>query len=224
MYAGKHRPYDVPCEFADNMSTYSVMLAYAYMNGIWQRSVGVKKFPFLFQAILHDASCDYHLHGCIGANVMCGAKHLDAVNGVDESLLIWWRRHRPSDVKWQYMFASHRLATCHVFDSEWEHMTAVQFITVMPEEVTVLRKTLHDIPNLGGMYDGLDDDFESRGLKREHSVGSINPRPSILRCLPDGEDPGDKRKRAESDLSGNLAPRVAPCLSSSGPDHNDEFD
>ena len=128
----KHRPWDVLSEFADNMSAYSLVLAYVYRDGIWQRSVGAKKFPFIFQAILHVASCDYHLQGCIGANVLCGAKHLEAVPGVDESLLVWWRRHRPNDLKWQYMFASRRVATCHVFGLEWEHVTAVQFIIVMP--------------------------------------------------------------------------------------------
>ncbi|CAK0834374.1 unnamed protein product [Prorocentrum cordatum] len=78
-------------EFAESIEKGSVTLACVNTSTGWKLSRHCAKYPIIFHAMLHVASCDLRLQGCSGGRLGHGAKDLECMPGVDETLFIFWK-------------------------------------------------------------------------------------------------------------------------------------
>ena len=91
-------PWEVLIDFAERLDVSTITLCYVYSSGSWMRSRDAQTYPVIFQSILHVAACDLQIEGCAGARVSHGARMIEAMPGVDETLLMWWRVNRPDSM------------------------------------------------------------------------------------------------------------------------------
>ena len=138
-------------EFAEDVQTDSVILSYLALPHGWQLSRQVLGHPQVWHAALHVAACDLGIEGCAGAHVGHGARVLEGISGIDDSLLMWWRAERPSEASWEQMSGTTRVVTSVIMGVDWPNTVFVQFLMVGPEEIKVVREMSPTVPNLGIM-------------------------------------------------------------------------
>ena len=145
-------PGNVLWEHVETMLEKHSLLAYTFFDGKWVLSKDARKYPIVLQAVLHVASCDLHLHGCIGARIGYGARSIEAIFGVDETIIVCWQRTK-TELSWQQWYPGVRTSTVNLFGAGWEQVCFVQFVLVSFKEGQTLRRLNPNVPNLCQMED-----------------------------------------------------------------------
>ena len=112
-------------EFAESVEHGLVTLACVNTADGWKLSRHCAKYPIIFHALLHVAACDLQIQGCSGGRLGHGARALECVPGVDETLIVYWHAGSFVDWKGQQALGTVRCTTEDLFGDSWKDIVFV---------------------------------------------------------------------------------------------------
>ena len=130
------------------------------------------------------------LLGCAGARLRHHVPHIEAVAGIDETMILWWVIGKPDE--WYYCVHAgvSRTSTALLFGKQWPNVVFAHFLIITFKNAKAVRRQVPNTTNIGRADDDVDlkESKNPRGMKRRHTGGSENPSPNIARMLPFEDD------------------------------------
>jgi len=166
-----------------------------------------KSNPQLYHALLHTASCLFHLSGCIGARIAHGIVRLKPISHIHNTFIWHWPQYRPKAAGYlrtpnNEAIETRQLHTKHNIDD----LCIVQFLMVHEDEVQSLQQQFSHIPHLGQASHPMDTTMHP----------SLTPLiPSTLDPALDHdmrEDRNRPRTGSDADLHPDEPPHKSQCL------------
>ena len=145
-------PVSVMREAAESHDKMAVRIGWFKQNGKWRALESNPKYPREIIAGLHLAACNLHFNGVVSMRFGCNVNSLSGVM-CDESLLIWWNRGKQGEWFHAFISGTQSVNFERLCSKELSNVAFLQFFSEDSESVAVLRETVVEVPNLGGVYE-----------------------------------------------------------------------
>ncbi|CAE7314416.1 RE2, partial [Symbiodinium necroappetens] len=137
---------------AESLDRQSVRLGWFRQQNVWRSFAENSKFSDVLVAGLRLAACNLQLSGVVSFRLGNGLNTLSGVQ-CDESFLIWWPKGQGAVWNHMYLPGTQSVNFSRLSDVEGKDLCFLQFFCEDSETVLSLRRVVHDIPNVGGVYD-----------------------------------------------------------------------
>ena len=137
---------------AESLDRQSVRLGWFRQQNVWRSFAENSKFSDVLVAGLHLAACNLQLSGVVSFRLGNGLNTLSGVQ-CDESFLIWWPKGQGAVWNHMYLPGTQSVNFSRLSDVEGKDLCFLQFFCEDSETVLSLRRVVHDIPNVGGVFD-----------------------------------------------------------------------
>ena len=147
MYADD--PLEVVRSFLLNLTDQVMFLGWRRSNdGTWTMTRDTQQHKQVYVALLHVASCGFHLVDCVSMRLGVGKGSVPGLSEFADYLMCWWEPRTPYDIYTQEGDATTPLRLRKLLNSNTA--TWIQFLTVDTAVTDEVQRRAPDIPNLGG--------------------------------------------------------------------------
>ena len=150
-------PLEVVRSFLLNLADQVMFLGWRRSNdGTWTMTRDTYTHKHVYVALLHVASCGFHLADCVSMRLGVGKGAVPGLSEFADYLMCWWEPNTPHDVFTQEGAATTPLNLRRLLNSNTASW--IQFLIVDTDVTDEVQRRAPDIPHLGGpMLPGMAD-------------------------------------------------------------------